>query len=68
LLIFRAGRPEKSIAKIATPRIFAGLSIINPDYLANLTTDPMGRKVILGGIVLMIAGNLWIRKLIALEI
>ena len=48
--------------------LFAGISIINPDYVANLTHDPMGRKIILAGIVLMIIGNLWIRKLIAMEI
>ena len=48
--------------------LFAGISIINPDYVGNLTQDPMGRKVILGGVVLMIAGNFWIRKLIAIEI
>ena len=48
--------------------LFAGISIINPDYVANLTHDPMGRKVIFGGIVLMILGNFWIRKLIAMEI
>jgi tight adherence protein B len=48
--------------------LFAGISIINPDYVATLTHDPMGRNVILGGVVLMIVGNLWIRKLIAMEI
>jgi len=48
--------------------LFAGISIVNPDYVGNLTHDPVGRKIILGGVVLMIIGNLWIRKLIALEI
>jgi tight adherence protein B len=48
--------------------LFAGISFINPDYVANLTTDPMGRKIIFAGIGLMILGNLWIRKLIAMEI
>jgi len=48
--------------------LFAGISFINPDYVANLTADPMGRKIILSGVGLMILGNLWIRKLIAMEI
>jgi tight adherence protein B len=48
--------------------LLAGMSIMNPDYVANLIYDPMGRKVVLVGIVLMILGNLWIRKLIDMEI
>lgn len=48
--------------------LFAGISLINPDYVANLTQDPVGKKIILWGIVLQIAGNFWIRKLIAMEI
>ncbi|TRW89687.1 type II secretion system F family protein [Candidatus Methylobacter oryzae] len=48
--------------------LFAGISIINPDYMATLTQDPAGQKVILWGLVLQVVGNFWIRKLIALEI
>ena len=48
--------------------LFAMLSIINPDYVAGITQDPMGRKLILGGLGLLVVGNLWIRKLIAMEI
>ncbi len=48
--------------------LFAGISVINPDYVANLTQDPMGQKIILWGIVLQIVGNFWMRKLIAMEI
>lgn len=48
--------------------LFAGISIINPDYIANLTGDPMGKKIILWGIMLQIVGNFWMRKLIAMEI
>jgi tight adherence protein B len=48
--------------------LFIGISLINPDYVANLTKDPMGQKIILWGVALQIAGNFWIRKLIAMEI
>jgi tight adherence protein B len=48
--------------------LFAAISIINPDYVAPLIQEPMGRKIIFGGIVLQIVGGLWIRKLIAMEI
>lgn len=48
--------------------LFIGISIINPDYIATLTQDPIGQKVILWGVALQIIGNFWIRKLIAMEI
>lgn len=48
--------------------LFAAISLINPDYVTTLTNDPMGKKLILWGIALQIAGNFWIRKLIAMEI
>ncbi|MGZ5054393.1 MAG: type II secretion system F family protein [Methylobacter sp.] len=48
--------------------LFVLLSFINPDYVASLTHDPMGKKIILWGAVLQIVGNFWIRKLIAMEI
>jgi tight adherence protein B len=68
LTLTAEGRMSAWIMAMVPFFIFAGLSIINPGYVESLTTDPMGRKAILGGIVLMIVGNLWIRKLIALEI
>ena len=68
LTLTAEGRISAWIMAMVPFFIFAGLSIINPGYVGSLTADPMGRKVILGGIVLMIAENLWIRKLIALEI
>jgi tight adherence protein B len=68
LTLTAEGRMSAWIMAMVPFFIFAALSIINPDYVSSLTDDPMGRKAILGGIVLMIAGNLWIRKLIALEI
>ncbi len=48
--------------------LFVGISLINPDYVANLTQDPVGKKIILWGIALQIVGNFWIRKLISMEI
>ncbi|MDD5033425.1 MAG: type II secretion system F family protein [Methylococcaceae bacterium] len=48
--------------------LFVAMTFVNPDYVATLTQDPMGRKAILVGVGLLIAGNLWIRKLISIEI
>ncbi|MBL6986552.1 MAG: type II secretion system F family protein [Methylobacter sp.] len=48
--------------------LFIGISLINPDYVGNLTQDSIGKKIIMWGVVLQIAGNFWMRKLIAMEI
>jgi tight adherence protein B len=48
--------------------LFAMLSFISPDYIAKLIYDPLGRKVLSYGIGLLIIGNIWIRKLISMEI
>jgi tight adherence protein B len=48
--------------------LFAMLSFSNPDYISDLTHDPMGKKLLSYGIGLFIVGNIWIRKLISMEI
>ncbi|MGR9013185.1 MAG: type II secretion system F family protein [Gammaproteobacteria bacterium] len=48
--------------------LFIGISLVNPDYVGNLTQDPIGKKIIIWGVALQIAGNFWMRKLIAMEI
>ncbi len=48
--------------------LFAILTFSSPDYIANLTHDPLGRKILSYGIGLFIVGNLWMRKLISLEV
>ncbi len=44
--------------------LYFGLKFISPEYLEPLTEDPMGIKMISGGIVLLFLGSLWIRKII----
>jgi len=48
--------------------LFAMMSLSNPDYIADLTHDPLGKKMLSYGIGLFIVGNLWMRKQIAMDI
>jgi tight adherence protein B len=48
--------------------LFAGMSVFSPDYVLTLVQTPLGQKLITAGIGLLIVGNLWIRRLISLEI
>ena len=48
--------------------LFAMMSLTNPDYLADLTHDPLGKKMLAYGIGLFIIGNIWMRKQIAMDI
>jgi tight adherence protein B len=47
---------------------FAMMSLTNPDYLADLINDPLGKKMLAYGISLFIIGNIWMRKQIAMDI
>ncbi len=48
--------------------LFGMLALINPDYALTLAHHPLGRKLVLAGLALLVLGNLWIRKLISIEI
>jgi len=48
--------------------LFAMMSLTNPDYLSDLTHDPLGKKMLAYGIGLFIIGNFWMRKQIAMDI
>jgi tight adherence protein B len=53
---------------IALPPVMAMFFMaIVPDHFANLTRDPAGQNMIIGGIVLQVIGTLIIRKLIDIE-
>ncbi len=42
--------------------------IISPGYLANLTQDPGGRRLIFWAFAMMIVGVLWLRKMVRIDI
>lgn len=48
--------------------MFAVLSLISPDFVAPLFDDPRGIKMALAGLVGMVLGALWIKKIINFEV
>jgi tight adherence protein B len=44
------------------------ISILNPDFLRVLYTDPTGIKLICGAFVMMVLGVMWMRKIIRIHI
>ncbi|MGQ3684165.1 MAG: type II secretion system F family protein [Candidatus Loosdrechtia sp.] len=57
------------IVLIAIPLLVAfALSIINPDYIKVLISDPLGKRLITGAIVMLVIGVIAIRKLVAIKV
>jgi tight adherence protein B len=48
--------------------LFAVLFATNPEYIRILIMEPVGKKLLLTGFVLLTMGSLWIRRMINLEI
>ncbi|WP_112479864.1 type II secretion system F family protein [Vibrio variabilis] len=48
--------------------LFLGLMAVNAELVEPLYTDPRGLKVIAGGIVCLMLGALWMRKIINIEV
>ncbi len=48
--------------------LYAALSTMNPEYMKIMTQNTLGLKLIVSGLVLLIVGNLWIRKLMSMDI
>jgi len=44
--------------------LYVGLRLVSPDYVAPLHEEPVGLQMVMGGIVLLFLGSLWIRKII----
>ncbi|MCY9873305.1 type II secretion system F family protein [Vibrio barjaei] len=48
--------------------LFGGLSFVNPEYVEPLYTDPRGLKIIGFGMVSLVIGAFWIRKVVNVEV
>jgi tight adherence protein B len=44
------------------------LSMISPDHMNTLFTDPMGQTMLMGAGVMQVAGYFWIRQVIKIEV
>jgi tight adherence protein B len=61
------GRITGTVLACLPPALAALTLLLNRDYLATLTGDPLGRQMILAAIVLQVVGTLVMRKIINIE-
>lgn len=47
--------------------LFALISLTTPEYTQTLLTDPMGKNLVNGALVLLLLGNIWVMKLLRIE-
>jgi tight adherence protein B len=62
------GRLSGVVLLALPPALFAVVYRMNPDYLMLLFTDPLGKKMLVGGIVSQLLGALLIRKIVNIRV
>lgn len=62
------GRLSGIVLLALPPALFAVVYRMNPDYLMLLFTDPLGKKMLVGGIVTQLLGALMIRKIVNIRV
>jgi tight adherence protein B len=62
------GRLTSMILTLLPIATLGGFLVTSPDYLAPLFNDPTGKKLLAGGVIAMIMGNLVIRKIIRIKV
>ena len=62
------GRLSGIVLLALPPALFVVVYRMNPDYLMLLFTDPMGKKMLVGGIVSQLLGALLIRKIVNIRV
>ncbi|HZZ28064.1 MAG TPA: type II secretion system F family protein [Pirellulales bacterium] len=62
------GRLSGIVLLALPPVLFATVYYLNPDYVTVLFTDPIGKKMLAGGVVMQILGALVIRKIVNIKV
>jgi tight adherence protein B len=62
------GRLSGIVLLALPPVLFVVVYRMNPDYLMLLFTDPLGKKMLVGGIVTQLLGALLIRKIVNIRV
>lgn len=62
------GRLSGIVLLALPPALFLAVYHLNPDYVMPLFTDPLGKQMMLGGVILQILGALVIRKIVNIEV
>ena len=62
------GRLSGIVLLALPPLLFVAVYRMNPDYLMLLFTDELGKKMLIGGIVMQLLGALVIRKIVNIRV
>jgi tight adherence protein B len=62
------GRLSGIVLLALPPLLFVAVYRMNPDYLMLLFTDPLGKKMLIGGILMQLFGALVIRKIVNIRV
>ena len=62
------GRLSGIVLLALPPVLFGTVYYLNPDYISVLFTDPMGKKMLAGGVILQVLGALVIRKIVNIKV
>ncbi len=62
------GRLSGIVLLALPPLLFVTVYRMNPDYLSLLFTDELGKKMLIGGIVMQLLGALCIRKIVNIRV
>jgi tight adherence protein B len=62
------GRLSGVVLLALPPVLFVAVYRLNPDYVTVLFTDPMGKKMLAGGLVMQLLGAIVIRKIINIKV
>jgi tight adherence protein B len=62
------GRLSGIVLLALPPLLFVAVYRMNPDYLMLLFTDDLGKKMLIGGILLQLLGALVIRKIVNIRV
>jgi tight adherence protein B len=62
------GRLSGVVLLALPPLLFVVVWRLNPDYVVPLFTDPMGKKMLAGGVIMQLLGALAIRKIVNIKV
>jgi tight adherence protein B len=62
------GRLSGIVLLALPPLLFVAVYRMNPDYLMLLFTDDLGKKMLIGGILMQLLGALVIRKIVNIRV
>jgi tight adherence protein B len=62
------GRLSGIVLLALPPALFLAVYRLNPEYVMVLFTDPMGKQMLAGGVILQVLGALVIRKIVNIKV